>query len=123
MEGALEFLQPSLVADEVADAVCENCSIYGTWWFDSGRTCVSGVHEQTDSIVYEVGEEWGAITRSVTCGSEAEVDQRAAPRELSRRVYPQLFFDRSVIHERFDPVKFFVTCIIPYAWLTDIIRV
>jgi hypothetical protein len=49
---------------------------------NGGHTCVSGVHEQTNTVVYEVGEQRGAVTHSVTCSPEVEINQRAPPEKF-----------------------------------------
>jgi len=87
------------------------------------RTCVSSIHEQADTVVDEVGKQWGTVTRSVTCTMEAVEHRHVDRSELSPRFYAQLCFDRGVVHERFNPVEFFVTEVVPHARLADIVWV
>lgn len=89
----------------------------------TGRTCVPGIHEQPDTVVYEVGEQRSTVTHRVACGPEVKIYIWTAASEISRRIYAQLRFDRGVVHERFDPVEFFITGVAPYTALADIVRI
>lgn len=55
---AFEFFQPSFVADVVADAVYKLFSSRHAPILTAvtEHTCVPSVHEQTNTVVYEVGE-------------------------------------------------------------------